>query len=189
MHFASESAAARDSEDAAGRHKSTFAPSIDGGRVMLRQWMAADFDFYADYLGTAATAQYFGGVCDRQKTWRHLASLIGHWALRGFGVYVVDDLAVGSPIGCAGLWEPHGWPCRELVFWFTADAYLSGSARLAVQLAMAQAQAAFPREPMTSFIHPQNAASLTLARGLGGTLHGIEPLFDFGPHVRVSYPP
>jgi len=137
-----------------------FRPKVEENGMMLRQWTAEDFEFYAAYLGNEATARYVGGVTDKPKAWRHLASLIGHWTLRGFGVYAVEQLASGQLQGCAGLWEPHGWPCREFVFWFTPDAYTSGRAARATQLALAQVKTAFPQEPITSSIHPQNRRSL-----------------------------
>ncbi len=165
-----------------------FRPKVEDSRVVLRQWTAADFEFYAAYLGDEATAKYIGGAIDKPKAWRHLASLIGHWALRGFGVYAVERLGGGQIQGCAGLWEPHGWPCREFVFWFTTDAYASGCALHATQLAITQVNTTFPLEPVIGFIHPHNRAALALASTLGGTLHGEEPLMDFGPHIRVSFP-
>jgi RimJ/RimL family protein N-acetyltransferase len=167
--------------------KPTYRPEVEKGGLRLRQWTAADFEFYAAYLGNEATAQYIGGAVDKPKAWRHLASLIGHWTLRGFGVYAVEDLVTRQLQGCSGLWQPHGWPCREFVFWFTADAYAGGRAAQAAQLAMDEVNAAFPGEPVTGFIHPNNRIALGLAREVGGTLQGEESLFDFGPHIRIAY--
>jgi RimJ/RimL family protein N-acetyltransferase len=164
-----------------------FRPTIENSDVILRQWRAADFEFYAAYLGNEATAEYVGGAVDKQKAWRHLASLIGHWTLRGFGVYAVEDFATGQLQGCAGLWQPQGWPCREFAFWFTVEAYASVCAVQATQLAMDEVNTVFPQESVTSFIHPKNLPALALAGELGGMPQGEEPLFDFGPHVRVSY--
>ena len=123
------------------------------------------------------------------KAWRHLASLIGHWALRDFGVYAVaSSAATGELQGVVGLWEPYDWPCREFVYWFTADAYASGRALAAARLQLGLVRAARrPGEIITTYIHPENELGLSLAHQLGGISRGEEPLFDFGQHVRVEY--
>jgi RimJ/RimL family protein N-acetyltransferase len=166
---------------------STCRPEVESNGLLLRQWTAADFDFYAAYLGNEQTAQYIGGAVNKHQAWRHLASLIGHWALRGFGVYAVEDLVTRQLQGCSGLWEPHGWPCREFVFWFTADAYGSGRAVRAARLSIDVVNAAFSQEAITGFIHPKNHLALALASEIGGTIQGEEPLFEFGPHIRIAY--
>jgi arginine/ornithine N-succinyltransferase beta subunit len=45
----------------------------------------------------------------------------------------------------------------------------------------------FPRQAIKGFIHPDNASALSLAHEMGATLHAEVPLFDFGPHVQVSF--
>jgi RimJ/RimL family protein N-acetyltransferase len=165
-----------------------FPREITNGIVTLRQWRAEDFNFYAAYLADESTARFYGGRVDKQKAWRHLASLIGHWTLRNFGVYAVASSTGGELQGCVGLWQPYDWPCREFVFWFTADAYASGRALAAARLGLGLVRAAsLPAETVTTFIHPGNDRALSLAHTLGGISRGEEPLFDFGPHVRVEY--
>ncbi|WP_439628470.1 GNAT family N-acetyltransferase [Shinella sp.] len=166
----------------------TFPSELARGAVLLRQWKAADFEFYASFLGSDDTARFYGGVLDRQKAWRHLASLIGHWSLNGFGVYAVEDVQHGRPQGCVGLWEPFGWPCREFVYWFTPDAYAAGLAGQAVQLALDGVRATFPDEAIQSFVHPDNHEAVRLAYAAGGTAEGPMPLADYGPHLKFSFP-
>jgi len=162
--------------------------SLEDENVVLRQWSASDIEFYVEYFGNPATAQYLGGVLDRQQAWRHLASVIGHWSLRGFGPYAVVDSRSQHLQGCTGVWEPDGWPCREFVFWFTPAAYETTHALHAARLALRAMRHAFYSEAITGFIHPSNRAALALARQLDGTLHEEAPLFQYGPHIRVSYP-
>jgi RimJ/RimL family protein N-acetyltransferase len=165
-----------------------FPREICDGTVVLRQWKPDDFPFYAAYLADERTARFYGGKVDKQKAWRHLASLIGHWALRDFGVYAVASSATGELLGVVGLWEPYDWPCREFVYWFTADAYASGHALAAARLQFGLVRAARrPGEIITTYIHPENELGLSLAHQLGGISRGEEPLFDFGQHVRVEY--
>jgi RimJ/RimL family protein N-acetyltransferase len=160
---------------------------ISHGGIRLRQWAAGDFGFYAAYTGNEVTARYYGGAMEAQKAWRHLASVIGHWTLRGFGVYAAEDSGRGELQGCVGVWEPHGWPCREFAYWFLHEAYDTGWALSAVQLALDEVKRAFVGEEVMGFIHPENARALSLARSIGATLQGEVPLFEFGLHVQVSF--
>jgi RimJ/RimL family protein N-acetyltransferase len=161
--------------------------SLAGDGVVLRQWTPGDFDFYASYMGTDSTARYHGGAIDRQKAWRHLASVIGHWTLRGFGIYAVESLVESRLQGMVGLWEPHGWPCREFVYGFTAEAYAAKRALGAVKIALDHVKKCFPGEAVQGFIHPQNSPALGLARTIGARLQGEVPLLEFGSHVQVSF--
>ena len=165
-----------------------FPQQITDATIVLRQWRPEDFDFYAAYVGNEVTARFYGGVMDKQRAWRHLASVIGHWTLRKFGVYAAASRLGGDLQGCVGLWQPHDWPCREFVFWFTAEAYASGRALAAARLGIDAVRAARnPHEIVTTFIHPENQQALSLAYSLGGVARGEEPLFDFGQHVRIEY--
>jgi RimJ/RimL family protein N-acetyltransferase len=164
-----------------------FEVSMEDDEVRLRQWGPADVEFYVDHLGAEATAQFLGGVLERRQAWRHLASVIGHWSLRGFGPYAVVDRHSQQLQGCAGVWEPDGWPCREFVFWFTEAAYDSSHALRAARLVLDAMRSSFGDEVITGFIHPLNGAALRLAGELGATLHEEAPIFDYGPHIRVSY--
>lgn len=166
-----------------------FPREVTDGSVVLRQWRPEDFPFYAAYLGDERTARFYGGKVDKQKAWRHLASLIGHWVLRDFGVYAVANSVTGELQGVVGLWEPYDWPCREFVYWFTEDAYASGRALAAAKLQLGLIRGALrPDEVITTFIQCGNDLGLALAHQLGGVSRGEEPLFDFGQHVRVEYP-
>jgi RimJ/RimL family protein N-acetyltransferase len=166
----------------------SFPRELDNEVVVLRQWRPEDFEFYAAYLGDERTARYYGGRVDKQKAWRHLASLIGHWTLRDFGVYAVASSDKGELQGCVGLWQPFDWPCREFVYWFTAEAYASGRALGAAKLALGLVRAVTPPdEAVTTYIYSGNEPALLLAHELGGITLGEADLFDFGRHVRVEY--
>jgi hypothetical protein len=58
--------------------KMEFRPRVEENGMMLRQWTAEDFEFYAAYLGNEATAQYIGGVTDTPKA----LDSSGIWGLR-----------------------------------------------------------------------------------------------------------
>jgi RimJ/RimL family protein N-acetyltransferase len=51
---------------------------------------------------------------NRKDAWRQMALFIGHWALRGYGLWAIERKSDGRLIGRAGLWRPEGWPGLEL---------------------------------------------------------------------------
>ena len=154
--------------------------------LLLRPWTAGDFEFYASFFSDESTAQYYGGAMSRSQSWRHLASVIGHWDLRGFGVWAVERSANHELIGCAGYWEPDGWPATELAFWFLKEAYESRLAMEAVQ-AVRNRSTDYPDiSRIVSYITPENVQARELIEEAGGTLVDKIDLFDFGEHCQYA---
>ena len=54
--------------------------------------------------------------------WRNAAVISGHWALHGFGMFVVEEKSSRRNIGRVGPWCPPGWPGFE-VGWGIDRAY------------------------------------------------------------------
>ena len=46
--------------------------------------------------------------------WLRMASYAGHWQLRGYGFWALEEKASGAFAGYCGLWYPEGWPEREI---------------------------------------------------------------------------
>lgn len=47
-------------------------------------------------------------------SWRQLALWRGHWDLRGFGMWALEERASRAFVGRVGLHYPEGWPDREV---------------------------------------------------------------------------
>ena len=90
---------------------------IESERLYFRQWRESDFDIFADYYADEELARYVGGTKTREEAWRKMASMIGHWHLKGFGYWAVDEKGTGDLVGCVGLWKSQGWPEMELGYW------------------------------------------------------------------------
>ena len=63
-----------------------------------------------------------------------MALFIGHWALRGYGIWVVER--EGALIGRIGLWQPEGWPGLEVGWLLGRDAWGHGYATEAARASM-----------------------------------------------------
>ena len=71
-----------------------------------------------------------------------MATFLGHWALRGYGPWAIEDKAGGRFVGYSGLWNPEGWPEPEVIWSLMADChgrgYATEAARRVREFAYAQ---------------------------------------------------
>jgi len=144
-------------------------PSLETSRLRLRQPAASDLNDYAALCADAEVMRYVGdrGPLSREDAWRQLAMLLGHWALRGYGMWVVEELGSGAFVGRIGLNYPEGWPEPEVAwalarpYWGRGYAFEAAAAALRI----AFASLGWPRA--CSLIAPLNHRSIRLAERLG----------------------
>jgi len=144
-------------------------PALETARLRLRQFRASDLDAYARITCDAETMRYIarGEPYDRDEAWRSLGYLLGHWQMRGYGLWAAEEKQSGALIGRIGLYRPEGWPGLE-VGWLVArerwgEGFATEGARVALDYAFTVLRA--PRA--ISAIAPENAASIRVAEKLG----------------------
>ena len=138
-------------------------------RLLLRPFQASDIGTYAAMCADPEVMRYVGdrGPLSQEDAWRQLAMLVGHWQLRGFGMWAVEERATGAFLGRVGLHYPDGWPGRE-VAWALSRAYWGrGFAFEAATAALEHAFMTLDWPRAISLIDPRNARSISLARRLG----------------------
>ncbi len=155
---------------------------IETPRLRMRQWQPRDYPAFARYYADETLARYVGGRKDAEQAWRHLALQVGHWALKGFGYWAVEDKASAQLAGCVGLWQSPGWPELELGYWIMQEHQGKGYAFEACQRAIHVARHALNSDSLVSYIDPANAPSIHLAERLGAVHDGTIELASFGPH-------
>jgi RimJ/RimL family protein N-acetyltransferase len=114
-----------------------------------------------------------GEVLSREDAWRQLAMFVGHWQLRGFGMWAAEERASGRFVGRIGLHYPEGWPDRELGWALAREFWGRG---LATEGARGAADHAFQRLGWThliSLILPGNTRSISVAQRLGARADGV----------------
>lgn len=144
-------------------------PSLDTPRLRLRQFAEADLEDYAALCADAEVMRYVGdrGPLSREDAWRQLAMLVGHWVLRGYGMWAVAERASGAFVGRVGLHYPEGWPEPEIA-WALARRYWGrGYAFEATTAALGIAFATLGWSRAVSLISPPNLRSIRLAERLG----------------------
>ncbi|MFC2970378.1 GNAT family N-acetyltransferase [Acidimangrovimonas pyrenivorans] len=142
-------------------------PVLETERLVLRGPKPADFEPIATFFADEERAWGFGGAIDRPEAWRWFASMIGHWALRGYGFWVITDKADGTPLGITGLWEPEGWPEPKLGWGVFEGAEGRGIAYEAAMAARAHAYDTLGLPALSSNIFPGNGRSIALAERMG----------------------
>jgi RimJ/RimL family protein N-acetyltransferase len=156
-------------------HLASTAPAPSGmprtlqtGRLVLRPFCESDLDVLARLYADERFMRYIGPVAGRDDSWRHLAQMLGHWELRGYGLWAVEHQ--GRLVGRIGLYRPEGWPDLE-VGWALAPALWGrGFAIEGARAALDQAALVLGRPDPVSVIHPDNAASIRVAERLGARL-------------------
>jgi RimJ/RimL family protein N-acetyltransferase len=144
-------------------------PGLQSRRLLLREWRDGDVDAYAEMYADPEVMRFLGGPVAREQAWRHMALLMGHWALRGYGQWVLERRDDGRFVGRAGLWRPEGWPGLEVGWALRRDAWGAGYATEAARTAIGWARDALGADALISIIAPENEASARVARRLGMT--------------------
>ncbi len=141
-------------------------PVLETERLTLRAPSIADFEAEAEFYATERS-KGVGGPLPRDHVWRGFASLIGHWIIRGYGYWGVEEKATGAYCGHVGLWYPEGWPEPEIGWTLMGNAEGRGIAR---EAAIAARRFAFDTLGWTtaiSLIAHDNLRSQVLAERLG----------------------
>ncbi|MEM6987116.1 MAG: GNAT family N-acetyltransferase [Pseudomonadota bacterium] len=145
-------------------------PTIETDRLTLRAFRHdTDFESYAAFYASDLTVHY-GGPLERAPAWRAAAAMMGHWVIRGYGPWAVEERATGDFCGMVGLWYPEGWPEREITWAIVESKQGKGFAAEAAKRAKRYAYETLGWQSVHSCISAGNAASIGLAEKLGATL-------------------
>ncbi len=145
-------------------------PEVQTPRLTLRPLRHSDFPGMRDLYAHDATARFIGGTCNDEDAWRRMATLVGHVALRGYGVWAIEERETGAFVGYCGPWYPHGWPEPEIAWSLRAAFHGRGYATEAARHARRYAYEVLGWRTAVSCIALENEASIRVALRLGATL-------------------
>ena len=145
-------------------------PTLETEQLTLRGWQESDFDRYAEMRADEETSRYISGLMTRDDAWRNMATIVGHWVLRGFGFWAIEDRKTSLFIGWAGLWNPEGWPEPEVGYGLHKDFRGKGLMTEAASRARTYAYETLGWQTLVSCIALENLASIRVAERLGARL-------------------
>ena len=160
-------------------------PSLETERLTLRGPTLADFADSAAMWGDPRVTRYLAAhPFTEEDVWARLHRYVGHWALLGFGLWVVRD-KTGRFVGEVGFLdfkraiEPK-LDAPEMGWVLAAQGHGKGYATEALRAAIAWGEAHFGHGRFVAIIDPDNAASVRLGEKLGfreeaRTLYKSEP--------------
>ncbi len=152
---------------------------LETDRLKLRMWRESDLDEYAAMSADPLVMKYLTGgkVFSRADTWRSIAFFMGHWQMRGYGHWAVEEKATGRMIGRIGFLNPEGWPGFEIGWTLARHAWGKGYATEGARKALAYAFDTLNQPHVISLIHPENTPSMRVAERLGEKREG---------HARIN---
>lgn len=159
------------------------APRLETPRLVLRAWRGDDFEPFAAMMADADVSRFLTTdhrPRDRAEAWRDMALFVGHWALRGYGLFAVEEKASGAFVGRVGAWSPENWPGLELGWALARPHWGKGYAYEGARAAGDWMFAQLTPERIVSLIDARNTRSRNLARRLGmqiatSTVHAGAP--------------
>ena len=160
-------------------------PVLETERLILRGPEPGDWESYCAFW-TSDRTDHVGGRRTRRDAWRGFASTWGHWAIHGFGTWIVTDRQDGKSLGLAALNFPDGYVEREIgwILWDGAEG--RGIALEAATAARDHVFGTLGWKTAVSYIDPDNTRSIRLAEKLGAR-PDPDAAHSFGDEPCVVY--
>ena len=160
-------------------------PMLETKRLRLRALGEDDVPAMFELLQDPDVVRYVGDrhVPTLQETWRYVAGWLGHWVLRGYGQWAIEERSSGHLVGRAGIINPADWPGAEVGYLLGRDWWGRGYATEAAAATMGWGFEELGFDDLLSLIDPDNHASIAVAERLGESRRGEVDLM--GHHVLV----
>jgi len=141
-------------------------PVLETRRLVLRGPEPQD---YPNFKATFASyrSRFMGGPLNPYEAWMLYAAEIGHWEIRGYGMWMIHDRETDKTLGMTGGWYPAGWPEREIAWIIWPDEAGHGYALEATHAVRRYFYDDLGWEGAVSYIDPKNLDSIRLAERLG----------------------
>jgi RimJ/RimL family protein N-acetyltransferase len=151
-----------------------LCPSIETPRLRLRAHRYEDLPSCVAMWSDPDVTRFISGrASTEQQTWSRLLMYVGHWAVMGFGCWVIEENASGDFVGEVGFADfkrdiaASMRDKPELGFALSPRFHGRGYATEAVRAAVTWADANVASRTSVCMINPQNAASIRVVTKCG----------------------
>jgi len=145
----------------------TLGPTLTTPRLVMHPPSVSDFDDFAALVGDPTAMAFIGGPQPRTVAWRTFTQNAGHWAIYGFGFFLMRERVGGRLVGRAGTHRPEGWPGTEVGWALHGHAQGKGYATEAASAAIDYAVETLGWTEVIHCIDAENEPSMAVARRLG----------------------
>lgn len=149
-------------------------PVLETERLKLRGHRLEDFVHCAAMWADPNITKHIGGKpFTEEESWTRLLRYVGHWALLGFGYWVIEEKTTGNFIGETGFAdykrdiEPSLRGVPEIGWVFASQAHGKGYATEAVRAVVAWGDTHFLSARTACIIDPENLPSIHVALKCG----------------------
>lgn len=143
-------------------------PQLATARLMLKAPCEGDFSAYRDFYADESASAAYGGPLNAAQSWRKLAYDLGHWHLRGYGMWSLHEQHSNRMVGGCGLVWPQGWPRSELTWWIVPSARRCGYALEASRAVIRFGYDDLHWKVVETHMADENEPARKLAEKLGG---------------------
>ncbi len=154
-------------------------PTLTTERLILRPFRSGDLDAHAAMNADPRIMQYIGEVQDRAAAFRAMCAFMGHWHLRGYGPWAVEERATGAFVGRAGLTRFEPWTDVEVGYALVPAAWGRGYAGEVAARSLRYAHEIVGARGVTSHVVAGNEAAVRVAERLGARY-----AYDAGERVK-----
>jgi RimJ/RimL family protein N-acetyltransferase len=147
-----------------------------------------DFEDYASMWADPEVTQFVsvdGKPMSRFAAWQSVTAQVGHWHLRGFGMFTMVERGTGAFVGRVGPWHPEGWPGLEIGWTLQRRHWGRGYATEGARSCISYAFNELNQDRIISFILPENVRSIRVAERLGERLECEATLPHLPPDKKV----
>ena len=153
--------------------ESFVIPTLTTDRLLLRAFKSEDLDPLTDMVSdprVVQSATYSGQTMTRSQAWNWLCLMLGHWHLRGFGIWGVEEKETGLLIGRIGLQFLDWFEDVELVWMLAHPAWGKGYGTEGARASLTYGLKTLDLPRITAVIRQENQRSIKLAERLGMTM-------------------
>jgi RimJ/RimL family protein N-acetyltransferase len=153
----------------------------------MRGFRDEDLDDWAAIVADAEVTRWVGDEkpLSREDAWRNMAYFMGHWQLRGFGSWALEERETGKVVGRTGLYQPEAWPGLEVGWLVAREHWGRGFAPEAGRASMEWAREELGSDHVISLIEDANERSARVAEKLGMTVEGRTRIVNERYEVRI----